>query len=391
MVSVVFPAAGQGKRMGAGKNKILLSLSGKPVLLRTLELFSQMPEVEELIVVAGAKDMALIKKILQDCPFAPMVHLAPGGRERQQSVYNGLKLVSPRANIVLVHDAARPLVKPDIVRAVIREAEKSGAAIAAVPVKDTIKSVDAEGRVISTPDRSKLWAVQTPQGFQKKLLISAYQKAEQDGFLGTDDASLVEHSGHSVTVVRSDYENIKLTTPEDMQAAETFLGERAAEERKLMTRFGMGYDVHRLVPDRKLILGGVTIPFEKGLLGHSDADVLLHAVSDALLGAAGLGDIGRHFPDTDPRYEGADSLMLLADVREKLEKKGYVVGNVDATIVAQRPKLQQYIPSMQEHIARTLKIDADQVNVKATTEEKLGFTGSGEGISAYAVAGIEQR
>lgn len=158
-----------------------------------------------------------------------------------------------------------------------------------------------------------------------------------------------------------------------------------------MTRFGMGYDVHRLVPDRKLILGGVTIPFEKGLLGHSDADVLLHAVSDALLGAAGLGDIGRHFPDTDPRYEGADSLMLLADVREKLEKKGYVVGNVDATIVAQRPKLQQYIPSMQEHIARTLKIDADQVNVKATTEEKLGFTGSGEGISAYAVAGIEQR
>lgn len=391
MVSVVFPAAGQGKRMGAGKNKILLSLSGKPVLLRTLELFFQLPEVEELIVVAGAKDMALIKKMLQDCPFAPMVHLAPGGRERQQSVYNGLKLVSPRANIVLVHDAARPLVKPDIVRAVIREAEKSGAAIAAVPVKDTIKSVDAEGRVISTPDRSKLWAVQTPQGFQKKLLISAYQKAEQDGFLGTDDASLVEHSGHSVTVVRSDYENIKLTTPEDMKAAETFLGERAVEERKLMTRFGMGYDVHRLVPDRKLILGGVTIPFEKGLLGHSDADVLLHAVSDALLGAAGLGDIGRHFPDTDPRYEGADSLVLLADVREKLEKKGYVVGNVDATIVAQRPKLQQYIPSMQEHIARTLKIDADQVNVKATTEEKLGFTGSGEGISAYAVAGIEQR
>ena len=391
MVSVVFPAAGQGKRMGAGKNKILLSLSGKPVLLRTLELFSQLPEVEELIVVVGAKDMALIKKMLKGCPFAPMVHLAPGGRERQQSVYNGLKLVSPRANIVLVHDAARPLVKPDIVRAVIREAEKSGAAIAAVPVKDTIKSVDAEGRVISTPDRSKLWAVQTPQGFQKKLLISAYQKAEQNGFLGTDDASLVEHSGHSVTVVRSDYENIKLTTPEDMQAAETFLGKRAAEERKLMTRFGMGYDVHRLVPDRKLILGGVTIPFEKGLLGHSDADVLLHAISDALLGAAGLGDIGRHFPDNDPRYEGADSLMLLADVREKLEKKGYVVGNVDATIVAQRPKLQQYIPSMQEHIARTLEIDADQVNVKATTEEKLGFTGSGEGISAYAVAGIEQR
>ncbi len=135
----------------------------------------------------------------------------------------------------------------------------------------------------------------------------------------------------------------------------------------------------------------MTIPFEKGLLGHSDADVLLHAVSDALLGAAGLGDIGRHFPDTDPRYEGANSLMLLADVREKLEKKGYVVGNVDATIVAQRPKLQQYIPSMQEHIARTLEIDVDQVNVKATTEEKLGFTGSGEGISAYAVAGIEQR
>lgn len=158
-----------------------------------------------------------------------------------------------------------------------------------------------------------------------------------------------------------------------------------------MTRFGMGYDVHRLVAGRKLILGGVEVPFEKGLLGHSDADVLLHAVADALLGAAALGDIGRHFPDTDPRYEGADSGKLLAHVRELLEEKGYRVGNVDATVVAQRPKLMDFIPRMTANIAQILRVPEDAVNVKATTEERLGFTGSGEGISAYAVAGIESR
>lgn len=158
-----------------------------------------------------------------------------------------------------------------------------------------------------------------------------------------------------------------------------------------MTRFGMGYDVHRLVEGRKLILGGVTVPYEKGLLGHSDADVLLHAIMDALLGAAALGDIGRHFPDTDPAYAGADSQKLLAHVGELLKEHGYDIGNVDATIVAQRPKLMAFIPQMAENIAETLGIAVDQVNVKATTEEKLGFTGSGEGISSYAVAGIEKR
>lgn len=157
-----------------------------------------------------------------------------------------------------------------------------------------------------------------------------------------------------------------------------------------MTRFGMGYDVHQLVENRKLIIGGVDIPYEKGLLGHSDADVLLHAISDALLGAAGLGDIGKHFPDTDPRYKGADSLKLLEEVGNLLAAKGYVVGNVDATIVAQKPKMLPHIPQMRENIARVLRVDIDQINVKATTEEHLGFTGSGQGISSYAVAGIER-
>lgn len=158
-----------------------------------------------------------------------------------------------------------------------------------------------------------------------------------------------------------------------------------------MTRFGMGYDVHQLVENRKLIIGGVDIPCEKGLLGHSDADVLLHAISDALLGAAALGDIGKHFPDTDPRYKGADSLKLLEEVGNLLAAKGYVVGNVDATIVAQKPKMLPHIPQMRENIARVLHVDIDQINVKATTEEHLGFTGSGQGISSYAVAGIDQK
>ena len=254
----------------------------------------------------------------------------------------------------------------------------------AVAVKDTIKIAN-DGAVVQTPDRAALFAVQTPQCFCRNLYWKALEAVQGEKVhLVTDDCSLFELAGLPVHLTQGDYANLKITTKEDLPAAAQNKGENTM-------RIGHGYDVHRLVEGRKLIMGGVTIPYEKGLLGHSDADVLLHAVSDALLGAAALGDIGKHFPDTDPRYEGADSLMLLREVGRLLDETGYTVGNIDATVLCQAPKLAPHIPAMRQNIANALGLALDDVSVKATTEEHLGFTGEGLGIAAHAVALIEKR
>ena len=258
-------------------------------------------------------------------------------------------------------------------------------------MKDTIKQAKGgDGKTVpegcmveNTPDRSTLYAVQTPQCFDRAAYLAALDELDEaSARLVTDDCSLFELTGRPVELVQGDYANIKITTREDLP--------RAENGGKKM-RIGHGYDVHRLVEGRKLIMGGVTIPYEKGLLGHSDADVLLHAVSDALLGAAALGDIGKHFPDTDPRYEGADSLMLLREVGRLLDETGYTVGNIDATVLCQAPKLAPHIPAMRQNIANALGLALDDVSVKATTEEHLGFTGEGLGIAAHAVALIEKK
>ena len=268
----------------------------------------------------------------------------------------------------------------------IQAAVEYGAATAAVRVKDTIKQANEEGFIEQTPDRSRLYLTQTPQVFEAGLYRRAVKQAQREGLDFTDDCQLVEHIGHAVKLCEGDYRNIKITTPEDIAVAKAMAGQREQQEEKRMEiRTGHGYDVHRLTQGRKLILGGVEIPWEKGLLGHSDADVLVHAVMDALLGAAALGDIGRHFPDTDPRYAGADSICLLKQVVLLLKGKGYSISNIDCTIIAQRPKLKNYIPQMAKNIADACQIDTEQVNVKATTEEQLGFTGSGEGMSAHSV------
>ena len=254
----------------------------------------------------------------------------------------------------------------------------------AVAVKDTIKIAN-DGAVVQTPDRAALFAVQTPQCFCRNLYWKALKAVQGEKVhLVTDDCSLFELAGLPVHLTQGDYANLKITTKEDLPAAAQNKGENTM-------RIGHGYDVHRLVEGRKLIMGGVTIPYEKGLLGHSDADVLLHAVSDALLGAAALGDIGKHFPDTDPRYEGADSLMLLREVGRLLDETGYTVGNIDATVLCQAPKLAPHIPAMRQNIANALGLALDDVSVKATTEEHLGFTGEGLGIAAHAVALIEKK
>jgi len=299
-----------------------------------------------------------------------------------------------------------------VITRTIQMAESRGAAIAAVPAKDTIKVAapdpedESEAPALyftATPDRSTLYQVQTPQGFLTKTLKDAHELAAQQNFYGTDDAVLVERMGKKVYLVMGDYKNMKVTTLEDMETGQVILkmleGEQAPvkEERNMEYRMGTGYDVHKLVEDRKLILGGVEIPYEKGLLGHSDADVLVHAIMDALLGAAALRDIGYHFPDSDERYRGADSLKLLEEVIGLLDHNGFIPVNVDGTVIAQRPKILPYIPQMCENMAKIIWPDLPleeavrRINVKGTTTEKLGFCGRGEGIASEAVACIRTK
>ncbi|MBE0466912.1 MAG: 2-C-methyl-D-erythritol 2,4-cyclodiphosphate synthase, partial [Candidatus Desulforudis sp.] len=274
-----------------------------------------------------------------------------------------------------------PFVTPEQIAELAAAARKWGAATLAVPPKDTVKIGTPDGFSASTLPREHLWLVQTPQAFRYDLLTEAHRLARERGFTGTDDTSLAEYAGHTVRMVPGSYANIKITTPEDFPAAEALLGGGPV-------RTGFGYDVHRLVGDRKLVLGGVEIPFDRGLAGHSDADVLVHAVMDALLGAAGAGDIGGLFPDNDPAFRGLSSLVLLDRVAGVVRERGLEVANLDAVVVAQAPRLAPFIPRMEGNIARVLGVSPAVVNVKATTTEGLGFTGAGAGMAAYAVAAL---
>lgn len=314
------------------------------------------------------------------------VSVVSGGATRQESVWRGLQALSGQCGGVLVHDGARCLVTADVIQRCMASVEECGTGVAAVPVTDTIKTVSNANIALDTPNRTSLRAVQTPQGFKTDLLRRAHEQAQRDGFLGTDDASLVERLGVPVQLTAGNRRNIKLTTPEDLLMAEAFFAEQALPA----LRVGQGYDVHRLVEGRPLILCGVTIPHTLGLLGHSDADVALHALMDAMLGAMALGDIGKHFPDTDPAYAGADSLQLAQHVARIMREKGWKIVNIDSTLLCQKPKLAPYIPAMRENLAAAFGMPVDAVSVKATTEEHLGFTGEGLGIAAHAVALIEK-
>lgn len=387
----VIAAGGMAQRM-QGVNKQILKIDGIPVLVRSIRALAAIPEIREMVVVARLELFEQLEGWKQEYHL-PDFRLTAGGDTRQQSVLNGVGCLSEQVEYVVIHDGARPFADRQLIDRCLQSAVEHQAATAAVPVKDTIKQAADDGSIAATPDRSRLYLTQTPQIFRAQLYRRAAEQAQAEGLDFTDDCQLMEHLGHRVWLAQGDYRNIKITTPEDIviaQAiAESMEGEapRMEQEKQRMPlmRIGHGYDVHRLVEGRKLILGGVEIPWQKGLLGHSDADVLVHAVMDAILGAAALGDIGKHFPDTDPNYAGADSMLLLHEVVRLVEEQGYQIGNLDCTVIAQQPKLKEYIPLMQERIAAVCKVQADQVNVKATTEEKLGFTGTGEGMSAHCV------
>lgn len=374
-------AGGSGSRMGADRNKVLLELQGEPVIVRSVRAFVGL--VDGVVLVSRAEDIPAMQAAIEAAKLP--VTIVSGGDSRQASVWNGLCALPQDCTHVLIHDGARCLVDEGTIRRCMASVEESGTGVAAIPAIDTIKQVDANEIVTITPDRSSLRAVQTPQGFTVPLIRRAHEAAQTDGFLGTDDASLVERLDIPVRLTLGDRRNIKLTTPEDMMMAEAFLGSKLPS-----LRIGQGYDVHRLVEGRDLILCGVTVPHTLGLLGHSDADVALHALMDAMLGALALGDIGTHFPDTDERYRGISSMKLLEHVVTLLAEHHARVTNCDVTIVAQKPKLLPYIPQMRENVAAALYLPLDRVNVKATTTEHLSFEGRQEGVSAQAVCMVEQ-
>ncbi len=386
--AAIVVAAGGSTRMGQPKQRI--PLLGIPVIFRTLLAFEAAQTIDAVVVVARREDMEFIKAGAANFHIRKLAQVVSGGDSRQKSVAAGLEALPEGTDFVAIHDGARPLIQPEDIDRVVEAAYQVRAAAAAVRAKDTIKQADNHGLVTGTPDRQFLWTVQTPQVFEISAYRMAMKQALMEGLDFTDDCQLMEHQGFRVQLVEGAYTNLKITTPEDIVFAEALLQKKSAQRRILGMRMGHGYDVHRLTQGRKLILGGVHIPYEKGLLGHSDADVLAHAVADALLGAAALGDIGGLFPDTDPRFKDADSLMLLEETMAKVREAGYTVVNIDATILAQAPKLKPYIPEMRRKLAAACHIDMGQVSVKATTEEGLGFTGSGDGIAAHAVCLIEK-
>jgi 2-C-methyl-D-erythritol 4-phosphate cytidylyltransferase/2-C-methyl-D-erythritol 2,4-cyclodiphosphate synthase len=374
-VGAIIVAAGRGRRVGDEQPKQLLRIGDRSMLRRSVEAFDRHPGIDVLVVVLPADLVddgpALVGATARPC------HFAAGGERRQDSVSSGVTRLPPEIDRVLVHDAARPFVSADVIDRVLDAVHKHPAVVPAVPARDTVKRVDRDRReVTATLPRDEIWLAQTPQGFHRDVLVEAM--AAGAGVEATDEAALAERAGRAVTVVKGDDANVKITTPGDLREARA----RVAAG----PRVGTGYDLHRLVDGRPLVLAGVTLSDERGPLAHSDGDVLCHAIIDALLGAIGAGDIGRHFPNTDPRWKNAAGLDLLARVAEIIRDAGFTTSNVDATIVLERPKLAPHIARIAGAVAHVLGVEPDRVSVKAKTNEGVDAVGRGDAIAAHAVA-----
>ena len=385
-VAAIIPAGGAGVRIGGPTPKQFLDLGdGTAMLVHSICAVANCSLVDEIVVALpqGRDERHLDFVAPRNVPIT----FVRGGVRRQDSVANALASVSAAADLIVIHDGVRPFVSADLITRTVKAAATHGAAVAAIPVSDTVKQTssqdEAGARVIrGTLPRDTIFLAQTPQAFRRDVLARAMASG-QDAV--TDEAMLVERAGFPVYIVEGDPANVKVTSPEDLaQARARVLATSAA--RATNFRIGTGYDLHRLANGRPLVLAGVCIPFDRGLEGHSDADIVCHAVTDAILGAAGAGDIGRLFPDSDPRWKGADSVKLLRGAVDLVHQSGYVVGNVDVTVIAERPKLLPYLEGMRANLASSLGIESSAVSIKGKTNEGVGEVGRGDAMACHAVA-----
>ena len=401
-VTAIIAAGGRGRRFGGAEPKQLLTVGGRPILEWSVAAFASHPSVDA-VVVALPQELAdhppaclRSAEAWHGKPFS----IVAGGARRQDSVAKAFAATAEASDVIVIHDAARPFASADLITRTIAAAAEAGAAIAAVQSRDTVKQgQDGRQRLVErTLPRETIYLAQTPQAFRRDVLRRALELGARDGVDATDEAALVELAGLPVRLVDGDASNIKITTADDITVAEAIAARQSAIDSAIrnpqsaMTkpartgRAGTGYDLHRLVEGRPLVLGGVTIPSARGALGHSDADVVCHAVTDAILGAGGLGDIGRHFPDSDPRWKDANSIDLLRRVVQLAGEHGFMVGNVDVTVILETPKIRGHVEAMRASVAAAIGIDVDRVSIKGKTNEGVDAVGRGEAVAAHAIA-----
>lgn len=409
-VTAIIAAGGRGERFGGAEPKQLLPVGGRPILERSVEAFASHASVDALVVAlpqALADDPPAYLRSAADAAgrdTAKPIRIVAGGARRQDSVANAFRAAAGQSDLIVIHDAARPFASADLISRTIAAAAESGAAVAAVQSRDTVKQGQEaqHGRdgspvrtVKSTLPREMIYLAQTPQAFQRDVLTRALELGARAGVDATDEAALVELAGLPVRLVDGEASNIKITTADDMTLAEAIAADRSAKAfarrgdgvPPVRTgRAGTGYDLHRLVVGRPLVLGGITIASDRGALGHSDADVVCHALTDAILGAAGLGDIGRHFSDSDPRWKDANSLDLLRRAVAMVTGEGLVIGNVDVTVILETPKIRDHVDAMRASVAGAIGIDVSRVSIKGKTNEGVDAVGRGEAIAAHAIA-----
>jgi 2-C-methyl-D-erythritol 4-phosphate cytidylyltransferase/2-C-methyl-D-erythritol 2,4-cyclodiphosphate synthase len=380
--AAILVAAGRGLRAGAGGPKQYRTVGGQTVIFRAMAAFCRHPDVTTVQPVVNPDDIAVFNEAVSSLEYAPP---ANGGATRQESVHAGLEaLASTKPDIVLIHDAARPFVTEAVISRAIDAAGRTGAAIPAVAVADTIKLVGAAGDVEATPERARLRIAQTPQAFRYDVILQAHRRAVREGRKDfTDDAALAEWAGLTVATFEGDPANMKLTTPEDFVREEARLAAQLGD-----IRSGTGYDVHAFGEGDHVMICGVRVPHSKGFLAHSDGDVGLHALVDAILGALADGDIGSHFPPSDPKWKGASSDRFLKYAAERVTARGGRIANLEVTLICERPKIGPLRDAMRTRIAEISGVDISRIAVKATTSERLGFTGREEGIAATASATI---
>jgi 2-C-methyl-D-erythritol 4-phosphate cytidylyltransferase/2-C-methyl-D-erythritol 2,4-cyclodiphosphate synthase len=377
-VTAIIAAGGSGTRVAGGVPKQFLPLAdGRTILERSVSAFAAHERVSDIVLALPPATTFEFGE-----SGGHRLRTVVGGARRQDSVASAFDAVSPSSDIVLVHDAARPFVSAEVISRAIAAAAAHGAAVVALPVSDTVKQVTMEGGsfvIAGTIPRESIYLAQTPQAFRREVLAAAVAVG-RGGAEATDEAALAELAGYAVHIVEGDADNVKITTASDLERA------RRREVPAAIVRVGTGYDLHRLVEGRPLIIGGVHIPSDRGALGHSDADVACHAATDAILGGASLGDIGQHFPDTDARWKGASSIELLRQAAALVRSAGYAVANVDVTIVLERPKIAAHLPPIRDRLAGALGIAPGAVSVKGKTNEGVDAVGRGEAIAAHAVA-----